>query len=82
MVSSVDPPIVDPLGRSSGFGRCGSDDVSVYWFNATTHTRHRLDVTGSQATELFGASWWGSIVMLTASECDTWETGSAFGFEQ
>lgn len=60
---------------SSGYGRCGSDGIRVYWFNPRNSTKHWINVTGEQATSVFGLPWWDTIGHMSQSDCDSWPTG-------
>ena len=58
---------------ASGYAWCGSE--KVWWFNRQTSTRHWINVTGDQATKVFGLAWWETVVRMSKSDCDTWEEG-------
>ena len=65
---------------SSGFARCGSDAIRVYYFAASEWPlrKYHLDITGDEATTIFGSSWWSTIGSLSGSECRDWSTGFAY----
>lgn len=69
---------VVPIPPLSLYARCGSDATSVYWFDRTfgnSQKRH-LDITGDEATRIFGRGWWDTIGHMSQSACDIWPTGS------
>ena len=70
-----DPPVVDSMAQFGGFGRCGSDEISVYWFDATVGTKHRLSMTWKEVTERIPR--WDDLPFhhLSRSTCDSWPTG-------
>ena len=61
---------------SSQYARCGSDAIKVYWFDRTNYQKRHLDITGDQATAIFGLAWWNTIGHMSQSACDSWPTGS------
>ena len=60
---------------SSQWSRCGSDEIKVYWFDRTNYQKRHLDITGEQATAIFGLPWWNTIRHMSQSACDSWPTG-------
>ena len=70
-----EPPVV-LTAPSSGYARCGSDAIKVYWFDRTNYQKRHLDITGEQATAIFGRAWWNTIGHMSQSACDSWPTGS------
>ena len=72
-----DPPPLPPTGH--GFGRCGNDGRSVYYFNRGASTRHHLDISWEAAQRIFpgwGESWIG---WLSQADCNRWTLGRAYG---
>lgn len=69
------PPLPDP--PASRFAYCGGDTIRVWYFESTA--KHHLNITGPQALEIFGGTWWGRIGSMSASDCARWPTGSAYG---
>ena len=62
---------------SSNYARCGSDNIKVYLFDRTNKRKHHLNMTGEEATSLFGRSWWNTIGHMAQRACDSWPTGTA-----
>ena len=71
-----EPPVV-LTAPSSGYARCGSDEIKVYWFDRTNYQKRHIDITGEQATAIFGMPWWQTIGHMSQSACDSWPTGPA-----
>ena len=71
-----EPPVV-LTAPSSGYARCGSDTNKVYWFDRTNYQKRHIDITGEQATAIFGRAWWNTIGHMSQSACDSWPTGPA-----
>ena len=69
---------VVPTPPSSLYARCGSDAIKVYWFDRTFRNpqKRHLDITGDEATRIFGRAWWNTIGHMSQSACDLWPTGS------
>ena len=67
---------VVPTPPSSQYARCGSDAIRVYWFDRTNFQKRHLDITGDEATRIFGRAWWNTIGHMGQSACDIWPTGS------
>ena len=63
------------VAPSSQWSRCGSDEIKVYWFDRTNYQKRHLDITGEQATAIFGLPWWETIRHMSQSACDSWPTG-------
>ena len=59
------------------YGRCGSDGIRVYWFDRSSYQKRHIDITGEQATAIFGRAWWDTIGHMSQSACDSWPTGPA-----
>ena len=59
------------------YARCGNDNIKVYLFDRTNDRKHHLDMTGDEATSLFGRSWWNTIGHMAQRACDSWPTGTA-----
>ena len=59
------------------YARCGSDNIKVYLFDRTNDRKHHLNMTGDEATSLFGRSWWNTIGHMNQRACDSWPTGTA-----
>ena len=59
------------------YARCGSDNIKVYLFDRTNDRKHHLNMTGEEATSLFGRSWWNTIGHMNQRACDSWPTGTA-----
>ena len=60
---------------SSQWSRCGSDEIKVYWFDRSNYQKRHLDITGDEATAIFGLPWWNTIRHMSQSACDSWPTG-------
>lgn len=67
------PPAAPP---PSGYAYCGSDAIRVYWFDSSNSRKRHIDITGEEATRIFGENWWSTIGYMSQSECDSWPTGN------
>ena len=67
---SEPPPV-----PASNYFRCGSDSIRVYWFDRTNGSKHWLNMTGAEATAIFGGDWWNTIGHVSQSNCDRLPTG-------
>ena len=70
-----EPPVV-LTPPSSQYARCGSDANKVYWFDRSNYQKRHIDITGEQATAIFGLAWWDTIGHMSQSACDSWPTGN------
>ena len=73
--ASASPVPLSGKARLSGYAWCEAEGPKVYWFNRQSSTRHWINVTGEQATSVFGLPWWDTIGRLSQSDCDSWPTG-------
>ena len=64
---------------SSNYARCGSDNIRVYWFDRSNYSKHWLNMTGDEATTIFGSSWWNTIGHMSQGACNSWPTGRNLG---
>ena len=71
------PPLPLPEPPASRFARCDGDTIRVWYFESAA--KHHLNISGDQATAIFGGTWWGRIGSMSASDCARWPTGSAYG---
>ena len=62
-----------------GFGRCGNDRTSVYYFNESAGTRHHLAVGWDVAQRIFPGWSERWIGWLSQADCNRWTLGSAYG---
>ena len=74
---STQPPPPLPEPPASRFAYCGDDTIRVWYFESTA--KHHLNITGPQALEIFGGTWWGRIGSMSASDCARWPTGRTYG---
>ena len=74
--SESQPVDVVATPPSSGYGRCGSDSDSVYWFNSSTFRKHWLNVTWEVLTMTTrDGAWSDPIGHMSQSACDSWPNG-------
>ena len=71
------PPLPLPEPPASRFVRCDGDTIRVWYFESSA--KHHLNITGDQATAIFGGAWWGRIGSMSASDCARWPTGRVYG---
>lgn len=69
------PPKEPP--PASRFARCDGDTIRVWYFESST--KHHLNISGDQATAIFGGTWWSRIGSMSASDCAQWPTGHTYG---
>ena len=62
-----------------GFGRCGDDGRSVYYFNTSAGTRHHLSITWEAAQRIFPGWSERWIGWLSQADCNQWTLGRAYG---
>ena len=68
-----------PPAPPIGFGRCGDDGRSVYYFNTSAGTRHHLSITWEAAQRIFPGWSERWIGWLSQADCNRWTLGSAYG---
>ena len=62
-----------------GFGRCGNDGRSVYYFNTSAGTRHHLNISWEAAQRIFPGWSERWIGWLSQADCNRWTLGRAYG---
>ena len=72
----VSQPLKEPPPPSR-FARCDGDTIRVWYFESSA--KHHLNISGDQATAIFGGAWWGRIGSISASDCARWPTGRVYG---
>ena len=74
-IDRVDSGSEPPPVPASNYFRCGSDSIKVYLLNMTNGSKQWLNMTGDEATAIFGSDWWKSIGRMSQSDCDRIPTG-------
>lgn len=67
--------------RPSWFVYCQPDSIRVWYLRGADGTRHHLDITASQAEELWGSSWWSEIATMSSSDCAKWPIGPSYDYD-
>ena len=71
------PPLPLPEPPASRFARCAGDTITVWYFESSA--KHHLNISGDQATAIFGGTWWARIGSMSTSDCARWPTGRTYG---
>ena len=66
--------------RPSWFVYCQPDSIRVWYLRGAYGTRHHLDITASQAEDLWGSSWWSEIATMSSSDCAKWPIGPSYDY--
>ena len=55
--------------------------IKVCYLSGVYTTKHHLDITASQAEDLWGSSWWSEIATMSSSDCAKWPIGPSYDYD-